>query len=357
MLEKGRRPEEAAQAYMTLAEKYKGKSDLAEKSAYTAGQVFESMAYFDRAAEAYELAAERYPNGPHGADALFNAGVLRQALGQPKKAIQHYGTYAKRYRKTKRDAEEVAFRVGVVREDAGDDGRAEKAFDDYLKQYPRGKHALEALTRAGRCAYRLGQLGRAERRFVDATAMWKRVSGGERKSQVAFAAEARYYQGELIYRKYDRISLDVKPRALDKALKQKMKMLDEASVIYLQVVEYGDPQWATAALYRIGAVMEEFAKSLREAPVPGGLSAQEKTLYREHLDNEVINIDEKAIELYTVGYQKAIGLKVYNQFTRKLREALGRMAASRFPPNKESRETLRVSDRPPAPAIVKEVVR
>ena len=40
----------------------------------------------------------------------------------PKKAIQHYGAYAKRYRKTKRDAEEVAFRVGVVREVSGDWG-------------------------------------------------------------------------------------------------------------------------------------------------------------------------------------------------------------------------------------------
>ena len=357
MLEKAKMPEEAAQAYMTVASKYQGKSELAERSAFTAAQVYESVAYFDRAAEAYEIAAEKYPNGPHGADALFNAGVLRQALGQQKKAIKHYETYAKRYRKTKRDAEEVAFRVGVVREESGDEGRAEKAFDDYLKQYPRGSHAIEAMTRAGRCAFKLGQLGRAERRFGDAVGAWKRTSGAEKKAQVDSAAEARYHQGELIYRKYARVSLDVKPRALDKALKTKMKMLDEASVVYLDVVNYGDPQWATAALYRIGAVMEEFAKSLRNAPVPGGLSAQEKTLYREYLDNEVVNVDEKAIELYTVGYQKAINLKVYNRFTKKLREALGRMSASKFPPNKEARESVRLGDRPPQLPVVKEVVR
>ncbi|HEY8146915.1 MAG TPA: tetratricopeptide repeat protein [Kofleriaceae bacterium] len=357
MLEKAKMPEEAAQAYMTVANKYQGKSDLAEKSAFTAAQVYESVAYFDRAAEAYEIAAEKYPNGPHGADALFNAGVLRQALGQQKKAIKHYEAYAKRYRKTKRDAEEVAFRVGVVREESGDEGRAEKAFDDYLKQYPRGSHAVEALTRAGRCAFKLGQLGRAERRFGDAVNTWKRASGSEKKAQVGSAAEARYHQGELIYRKYARVSLDVKPRALDKALKSKMKMLDEASVVYLDVVNYGDPQWATAALYRIGAVMEEFAKSLRQAPVPGGLSAQEKTLYREYLDNEVVNVDEKAIELYTVGYQKAINLKVYNRYTKKLREALGRMSASKFPPNKEARESVRLGDRAPELPVVKEVVR
>ncbi len=149
----------------------------------------------------------------------------------------------------------------------------------------------------------------------------------------------------------------MRPRSLGRTLKAKMKLLDQASVVYLDVVDYREPQWATAALYRIGAVMEEFARSLREAPTPNGLSAAEQKLYREQLDNEVINIEEKAIELYTVGYQKALALKVYGEYTRKLREALGRMAASRFPPNKEVREGLRVGGAVPQPALVKEVVR
>ena len=71
----------------------------------------------------------------------------------------------------------------------------------------------------------------------------------------------------------------------------------------------------------------------------------------------MVNVDEKAIELYTVGYQKAINLKVYNRYTKKLREALGRMSASKFPPNKESRESVRLGDRAPELPVVKEVVR
>jgi cellulose synthase operon protein C len=356
MLEKARRPEEAAQQYLVLADRYR-QSEMAGRAAFTAAQVLESVAHFDRAADAYELVATRHPNGPNGADARFNAGVLRQALAQPKRAIEHYQVYATRYRKTKRDTEEVAFRVAVVREEAGDFARAERDYGEYLKRYPGGDHALEALMRAGRCAFRQGQLGRAERRFEDVVKRFKRARGPERRTGVAAAAEARYYEGELIYRKYDRISLDVRPRSLGRTLKAKMKLLDQASVVYLDVVDYRDPQWATAALYRIGAVMEEFARSLREAPTPSGLSSSEQKLYREQLDNEVINIEEKAIELYAVGYQKALALKVYGEYTRKLREALGRMAASRFPPNKEVREGLRVGGAVPQPVLVKEVVR
>jgi len=356
MMEKARKPDEAARTYLVLAQKYP-RSPLGEQSAFTAARVLESVASFDQAVEAYELVAARYPNGAHGADARFNAGVLRQALAQPKRAIEHYQIYARRYRRTQRDAEEVAFRVGVVREEAGDQARAERAFGEYAQSYPRGSHALEALMRAGRCAYRQGQLGRAERRFVEVIARWKRGSPAERRAQLSAAAEARYYQGELLYRKYDRISLNVRPRLLGRTLKLKMKLLDEASVVYLDVVDYRDPEWGTAALYRIGAVMEEFARSLREAPTPGGLSAAEQKLYREQLDNEVIGIEEKAIDLYSVGYQKALSLKVYSEFTRKLREALGRMAASRFPPNKEAREGVRLGEIAPQPPLVKEVVR
>jgi TolA-binding protein len=356
MLEKARKPDEAARTYLSLAGRYR-KSEMAERAAFTAGGVLESVASFERAAEAYELVADRYPNGAHGSDARFNAGVLRQALAQPKRAIEHYQIYARRYRRTRRDAEEVAFRVGVVREEAGDQARAERAYGEYVRSYPRGVHALEALMRAGRCAFRLGQLGRAERRFDEVVKRWKRGAPAERRAQVAAAAEARYHQGELLYRKYARVSLSVRPRALGRTLKAKMKLLDEASVVYLDVVEYRDPQWATAALYRIGAVMEEFARSLREAPTPSGLSSSEKALYREQLDNEVINIEEKAIELYTVGYQKALSLEVYSEYTRKLREALGRMAASRFPPSAEAREGLRLGEIAPQPALVEEVVR
>jgi cellulose synthase operon protein C len=356
MLEKARRPEQAAQQYMVLADRYR-KSELAERAAFTAARVLESVAHFERAAEAYELVAERYPNGEHGADARFNAGVLRQALAQPKRAIDHYQAYATRYRKTKRDAEEVAFRVAVVREEAGDCRRAERDYGEYLDRHPRGNHAMEAMMRAGRCAYKQGQLGRAERRFDEVIARWKRSPPAARKAHAAAAAEARYYQGELIYRKYDRISLDVRPRALGRTLAQKMKLLDQAQVIYLDVVDFRDPQWGTAALYRIGSVMEEFARSLREAPTPSGLSEAEQKLYREQLDNEVINIEEKAIELYGVGYRKALSLGVYGEFTRKLRDALGRMAASRFPPNKEAREGLRLGAQAPQPQLIEEVAR
>ncbi len=356
LLEKAKRPEQAADTYLSVVDRYP-KHKLALEASFTAGAVYESMAYFERAAESYELSTEKFPKSQKGADALFNAGVLRQALGQNKRAIAHYQAYAKRFRNTKKDAAEVAFRVAVVHEAAGQDGEAEKAYQEYLRKHNGAAHEIQALAHSGRASYKLGQYKRANKQLDATLKAFKKLKGDAAKRNRKFAAEARYYQGELLYRQYDRVSLDVKPRKLDKALKQKMNLLEKASLIYLDVVEYGDPSWSTAALYRIGSVMEEFATSLREAPTPNGLNDDEANMYRDALDNEVITIEERAIDLYTTGYRKAIELKVYNDYTKKLRSALGRMAASQFPPAKEAKEPMRLGDRTPSIDIVREVVR
>ncbi|MBL4634170.1 MAG: tetratricopeptide repeat protein, partial [Kofleriaceae bacterium] len=342
--------------YLSVVAKYPN-NKIAKEAAFTAAVVYESMAYFERAAEAYETTADKFAKSDKGADALFNAGVLRQALGQNKRAIIHYKAYSKRFRKTRKDAQEVAYRIAVVHELAGEEGLAEKAYNAYLKAYRGGTHQLKATVFSGRAAYKLGQYRRAGKQLSAALKLFKKSSGAEAKRNRKYAAEARYYQGELLYRKYDKVSLKVKARKLDKALATKMKLLDQASTVYLDVVEINDASWATAALYRIGSVMEEFANSLRDAPTPPGFSEADAELYREALDNEVITIEEKAIELYIVGYKKAIELKVYNEYTQKLRAALGRMAASQFPPAKESRGQQRLGDRTPTIGLTKEVIR
>jgi len=245
-----------------------------------------------------------------------------------------------------------------VYEEAGDDGRAERAFRDYAKRYAgRGEHAIEAHMRAGRTALRLGQAKRAARQLEDALKLYKKLRGKEKLAARPWAAEARYYQGELVYRDYERVDLDVKPKQLKRTLARKTKLLDTAQTIYLDVVEFGDLQRATAALYRIGQVYEVFAESLRTAPTPPGLSKEEAELYRTELENYVVDVEEKAIDLFAMAYQRAIGLKVYNRYTRMIREALGRLSPTRFPPEKEARSRVEIGDRAPELPLVKEVVR
>jgi len=356
MFEKAKRPEDAGATYLSLADRYP-KDQRAAKAAFTAGLVYEKVAYFDRAAEAYEVVVAKYPRSEQGADALFNAGVLRQALGQNQKAIAHFQTYAKRF-KDRKDAPEVAFRIGAVYEAAGDQGRAERAFRDYLGRFHGDEvKTIEAHTRAGRAALELGQLKRAAGDFDTVLRLYKKLSAKDRPAATRFAAEARYHQGELVHREYQKIGLDVKVKQLRATLEKKKALLAKAKGIYEEVVGFGDLQWAAAALYRRGAIFEEFAKAMREAPDPPGVGADVIDAYRQALEERIVEIEQIAVARYTEGYQKVIELKVYNKHTRMMREALGRLASSEYPPEHEVRSRVRIGDRPPAPKLVEEVVR
>lgn len=355
VLEKARLPERAAETYLLVPKRYPRAKEAA-KAAFTAAQVYEQMAYFDKAAAAYADVAYRYPDSEHAADALFNAGVLEQALGRPKEAIRHYEAYAKRFR-DREDVEAVAFRVGVVYEEAKDYGRAAGAFRGYAERFRRGAYEVEAHARAARAYLKLGREKKAAEEMEEAIRAFKALGRDERKPAARWAAEARYLQGELVFKEYARIGLDVKPQKLRKTLDRKSSLLAKATDHYVAVVEFGDPKWATAALYRIGQMYEQFADELRNAPTPPGLSAEEQTVYREELDTYVVDIEDKAIQAYEAGYKKALELRVYNEYTRELREALGRLAAGTYPPEREARIRSRVGDRPPEPPILKDVVR
>ena len=108
---------------------------------------------------------------------------------------------------------------------------------------------------------------------------------------------------------------------------------------------FNDPEWATAALYRIGEAYERFSKALRDTPTPPGLNPEEQQVYRDELEKVVVVVEEKAIDAYKGGYQKALQLSVYNEFTQKLRAALGRMSDQEFPAENEARSRPTPADR------------
>ncbi len=356
MYEDAKQPEKAADVYLELASSYKGAPE-GEKAAFAAGQVYERVAYFDRAAEAYEVVVKDFPKSAKAPDALYNAGVLRQALGQHDKAIAHFQAYAKKY-DDRKDAAEVAFRIGVVYEEAGDDGHADAAYRSYAKNYrDNPRRVIEAHVRAARTSLALGQWKRTADELDETSRAYKRADPKDRAATRTWAAEGRYLEGELVLRDYEKVSLDVKPKLLQKTLKKKSELLGKAQGIYLSVVDYEDLKWATASLYRVGQIYDSFAEALRTAPTPAGLSEAEATAYREALDSYVLDIEEKAIELYSTGYAKAIQMQVYDGYTKKIRDALGRLSSQQYPPERESRGEVRAGDRPLDADLVDEVVR
>ena len=369
ILERGKKPEEAVGAYKQIAEKYPQAPEAAD-ALFTAAHIEESIASYDRAALTYEQVCTRFPQSSHAAESLRNAGILRQTLGEDEKAIAHFGDYARRY-KDHADAKELAFQVGVVRERQKDWRSAAQTFDEYARTHPGDTRNVEALTRAGDAQLKAGNEGRAKetlaRALTAAGGHGRKLgagagagaggAGGAGTETRFWAAEARYLQGELVFREYEKLRIAGKPKQLARVLDEKAKLLEQAKQIYLDVVTYQSPEWATAALLRIGQGYEAFAKAMRQAPVPKDLSTDEKQIYRDELEKLTVVIEDKAIDAYKSGYGKALEIGVYNQHTQDIRHALTRLDEANYPKELEVRAGLRAGEPPLRISKLEEVRR
>jgi TolA-binding protein len=333
VLERAKKPEEAIRAYRQLYEKYPNAPEAPE-AAYIVAKTYEGIAYFDKAAETYELLASRYPQDAHAPDALYNAGLLRQTLGQHDRAIAHYAEYSKRY-KERSEAKEVAFQVGMLQDERKDPRAAARAYGEFSARYPGDPRAVEALTREGQALLAAGNDAGAKQVLAHAVAIHRARPAD--KDAAVYAAQARYLQGEMIFREYERVKIAGGPRQLKRVLDTKAKLLEQAKAVYLDTVSFAVPEWATAALYRIGQGYEAFAKAMRGAPVPPELSPEEKQVYHDELEKFIVQIEDKALEAYKSGYAKALQLGVYNRYTQLIHTALSRLNDSEYPPENELR--------------------
>ena len=166
------------------------------------------------------------------------------------------------------------------------------------------------------------------------------------------AAHARYMEGERVLEKFDKIQIAGDVKQLSGRLKQKAELLKQASAVFLDVVSLGVAEWTTAALYQIGRTYETFSKSLKEAPPPSGLSDADKEQYQTQIDEFVVPIEERSLDAYENGWKKAIELGIYNQWTAKMREALGRLNAELYPAFKETGFEIRSQGPMPLPPLI-----
>jgi len=65
-----------------------------------------------------------------------------------------------------------------------------------------------------------------------------------------------------------------------------------------------------------------------------------------------VPIEERALEAYESGWQKALELGIFNSWTAKMREALGRLNAELYPPLKEIGFELQSRGPSPLPALI-----
>jgi tetratricopeptide (TPR) repeat protein len=311
------------------------------QGAWIAATAFQSMGLLAEAAEQNEAIASladrehpHYQRFEHARDAAFNAVVLRVATGDHDKAIANGNRYLAAHGGSA-EADEVVFQMGKAAQSAGKPKEAADLYRRFLARAKNQDHRVQGFVLLALASKKNGDERAADEALKSAVDIGRHRKGDLGAEGRYAAARARYLEGERILERFEKIQIGGDVKQLGKRLKEKADLLKQASTVLLDVVSMGVAEWTTAALYQIGRTYEQFAKSMKDAPPPPGLSDADKEAYQQQIDEFVVPIEERSLDAYENGWKKAIDLGIYNQWTAKMREALGRLNAELYPPFKE----------------------
>lgn len=323
----------AAEAYDQLIERYPGSTEGA-LGAWTAAQMYESIAQFRDAAGYYEQYGGRFPEGEKVADALYNAVLLRVTAGDYAAAVTAGRSFLERFPRHEA-ADSVYFFIGRAHEGAEQWDDAADTYRQFVRRTRNLDLKVEAQTRLAIVLQSDGEARRANRALNEAVRLGRR-NRSRLTEGLYFAAQARSLQGDAVLAEYEAIRIAGPSEGLADRLQQKSQLLQRAALIYADVVEFGVAEWITASLFQIGRSFELFAEAMREFELPPDLSEEQEMAYQDQLARFIIPMEERALEAYEGGYQRAIELRIFNRWTAQLREALTRLNDVQYPPLREA---------------------
>ena len=331
-----------------LIDNHRGREEAAE-GVWIAATTYQEVGLFSEAANYHAVLVESWPKNQHHKDSAYNAVLLRTTVGEHGKAIDSGQKFKKAYPRDE-SADEVTFLMGKAHEKADKKAEAAALYDAYSRSARSVGSQIEALVRlatvkandertSSGALERAIQLYKARKSAVDDRGKY-------------YAAKARYMQGEAILKRFQEVKIEGDVKQLKDRLKKKSELLKKAAETFLSTAEIGAAEWTTAALYQIGVTYESFSKALLSSPTPDSLSAEEKELYKQSIDEFVVPIEERSLEAYESGWRKAIELGIFNSWTAKMREALGRLNAELYPPLKEQGFEIRSQGPQPLPPLI-----
>jgi TolA-binding protein len=321
------------EAAALLNDKYRARPEAA-KGIWIAASLHQSLGLLAEAAGYHETLAAHWPKDERHQDAAYNAVLLRTTLGQREQAVQDGEQFQRRY-PSGNTTDEVTFLMGKAHEQAEDWRSARNLYTRYAASAKLPSRRIEALVRLAVACVELnddkGAREALERAAKDHRANVRTLDDRGKY----FGARAHFMQAQRTLAEFEQIKIEGDVKQLGQRLKRKAELLKKASSALLETAKLGVAEWTTASLYEVGFIYESFAKSLTGSPPPSNLNAEQADEYRQQIDEFVVPIEEKSIEAYESGWLKARELGIYNAWTAKMREALGRLNTEMYPPLSE----------------------
>jgi tetratricopeptide (TPR) repeat protein len=331
------REDQEAGNYLQAAERFERlveeapRIEIAPDALFNAAVSYEKALQPAKAAACYERIVLYYPKSKHYSDALLAPLAHYEQTEQWDRLLIHL---EKLYQKDPKSslAKETLYKLGKRFYRNEDYPRARRILTQYVQRYPADtSRKLEIAYLEALMSEAAGQKQEAMQgyhRFLKAYSSAKKADPALAVDPL-FLATARFQTLDPVYQEY--LSVRLK-EPLKKNLARKQSLLDRVVSGYMETVKSGAGEYALASAFRVGEAYQDFWKALLTSEMPGGLSAEEKQVYRELLKEQGEPYREKALNAYEITLQKARDQAVFNEWVLKTYNRLASLDPDRYPP-------------------------
>lgn len=346
-LENVQRFDSALKLYERIFNEYPT-SELAPSALFRVAVNAERSYDFDKAIEKYQKLAKDYPKSKDREAAIFNTARLLEGLQRYNEAAAAFLRFADQF-PTSEDAPKNQFRAALIFEKQSEWNKEIGALSEFVQKFSnkssQAELVIDAKKRIGDAWRKLKNDQAALKSYASAADEFDRR--GLKPDAAPLAADAaafgRFQEAEQVFAEFDRVRIGGTGNALAKSFSNKKDGVKKVNAAYEKVYAYKRAEWTLAALYRKGFVLERFAQTILETPVPPEikrLGDEAVATYQDQLSQLTVQLEDKAVELYADALKAARQFRVSNEWTKKTLESLNRFRPKEYPMLKEPRSLI-----------------
>jgi len=267
--------------------------------------------------------------------ALMNAGIYREALRQYKEAIRDRLQFVDLFPHSE-EAAKVYYSLGLLYEKMGRHKQAAEVFDGYSRDYFRDNmdRAIAAHMKRAEMLMKRKKWREAEKEMHTVVSLHRKYKRRHKDLVEAAeaAAHAKFILGESFYKDYIKFRITTtKQKRLKRQLKEKSKLLKRVVDIYTDIAKLKQPEWAIASLYKLGRAYENYAETFYKAPLPKGLTPEQRDMYTQMLREKGQPWEDKAVAHFEAAVKKGSELGFYSRFTQRALAKLQHYRPAEYP--------------------------
>ncbi len=318
-----------------LNSKEPDKVDMRWKAKRLLAKQYQDSAQFEEAAKLYRQASDEKPKDPLAANLMYNAAVMYEAMGRTDSAVKTYTEFIDMNKK-RSETRDARYSIAQIHRKAGRISAAILNFQEYLDS---GANDQEKVVESN---YWISELSGKINRAKDADeyrrrtlAIQKRFAPDRKGVGATYAAKIKLQQSTETFREMKSINFPRDPSKQKAAVDRKIALLTRLSGELTEVIKYDSAEEIVSALSILGEANLNMGQAMLNAPIPGGLNAEETKQYKAGIEKYAEPFIAKAREGYKAAVERGWELETYNHSYKTALEYMNKQDSKAYYDNGE----------------------